>query len=201
MCNSTKMNSYHVAFHLYDYVSVQKAFKSNKWFHTGIFLKTFYFFCSSVDLYPKISQDMLYTQPSTLEKGGGFFNKKNLTTSIWCVIQVERRVLCSSTTSSQHCDHSQVQCCCIRGGFVLCIQFPLQGVKSDSKLRTALLHHRSWRWTLLLSAPVMLSPVEHQRSTSCPGSKPQPVMTGWQCWQGSAEPTTPPGLWAQSLHR
>lgn len=27
------------------------------------------------------------------------------------------------------------------------------------------------------------------------------VMRGWQCWQGSAEPTTPPGLWAQSLHR
>lgn len=37
--------------------------------------------------------------------------------------------------------------------------------------------------------------------TSCSGSKPHRVTTGWQCWQGSAEPTTPPGLWAQSLHR
>lgn len=42
---------------------------------------------------------------------------------------------------------------------------------------------------------------EHQRRASCPASKPQPVRTGWQCWQGSAEPTTPPGQWAQSLYR
>lgn len=120
-------------------------------------------------------------------------------------IERERRVLCSSTASSQRCVGS-AQCCRIGGSFVLCAQISLQqreaqGVRSDSKLRTTLLPCRSWRRTLLLSTPAMPSPTKHQRSASCPGSEPQPVMTGWQCWQGSAEPTTPPGLWAQSLHR
>lgn len=89
------------------------------------------------------------------------------------------------------------------GGFVSCTQFSLQqreaqGVKSDSKLCTTPSHRRSWRLTGLLSTPVMASLMEHQHRASCPGSKPHTVMTGWRCWQGSAEPTTPPGLWAQS---
>lgn len=92
------------------------------------------------------------------------------------------------------------RCCCIgeAGGSVLCTQISLQqreaqGVKSDSKLCTTL---QILETDLPLFHPD--SPIEHQRGALCPGSKPQPVMTGWQCWQESAEPTTPPGLWAQS---
>jgi len=49
-----------------------------------------------------------------------------------------------------------------------------------------------------LSTLAMPSLSEHQHGASCPGSNPPPVMTGWRCWQGSAAPTTPPGLWARS---
>lgn len=90
------------------------------------------------------------------------------------------------------------------GGFVLCNQFSLQqreahGGKSDSKLRTNISYCRSWRRILLTL--MMPSSTEHRRRASCPDSKPHQLMKGWQCWQGSAEPTTPPSLWAQSLHR
>lgn len=166
-----------------------------KFHHTRLFFeKHFTFFCFSIDFYPKISQDV-----HTAKRRQGSHNFYLIRHS-----SRDRRVLHSSTTSS----HSSLsgRCCCIRL-FVLCTQFSLQqreaqGIKSESKLRTTLLHRRSWMETH--SPPLRprdALTVEHRRGASCPGSKPHPVMTGWRCWRGSAEPTIPPGLWAQSLHR
>lgn len=89
-CDCARIN-YHVVPYTvpilgHEYVQIRTHFKEMI-LHGKFFCKTFYFFCSSVDLYPKISQDL---QLSTCEKGGGFFNKKNLTTSIGYLIQVER---------------------------------------------------------------------------------------------------------------
>lgn len=55
---------------------------------------------------------------------------------------------------------------------------------------------------LLLPPPVRflrLGDVEGSPSVAARSSAQ--VMTGWRCWRGSAEPTTPPGRWAQSLRR
>lgn len=121
----------------------------------------------------------------------------------------ERRVLRSSTTSSQCCDiitTSSVRCCCIRGFRVVHPVFSTAAWSTGHQIRFQITNDPFAPQILETDSPplhhcVMPSPMEHQCGASCPGSKPHPVMTGWQCWQGSAEPTTPPGLWAQSLHR
>lgn len=64
--------------------------------------------------------------------------------------------------------------------------------RADSEFRSGLLPRRPWRRTRLLFTLAK----EHRL-----GASRFTVMTGWRCWQGSALPTTLPGLWAQSLQR
>lgn len=143
----------------------------------------------------------MYIQLSTLEKGGRFLGKKKkISTSIRFIIQVERDGSFAAARHQVSAENQSGRCRCIR----LCNQFSLQqreahGVKSDSELSTTISYRRSWRRILLTL--LMPSPTAHRRGVSCPDSKPHKLMKGWQCWQGSAEPTTPPSLWAQSLHR
>lgn len=138
---------------------------------------------------------MTFIQLSTLEQGGRFFKLCFYPICHW---SSERLFLHSSTTMRQHCQiHSQVAV--VAPGGRSCF---VQPVFSTAAWSTG--HQIRFQITHDPFAPHILetdSPPVHLRDASCPGSKPHPVMTGWQCWQGSAEPTTPPSLWEQSLHR
>lgn len=91
------------------------------------FLKNILLFFALQSIYIKRSA-MTYIQLSTLEKGGRFLNKKNLTTSIRYVIQVERDGSFISSTSSQRCQSSVRSLLLHQGGagFVLRTRFSLQ---------------------------------------------------------------------------
>lgn len=116
-----------------------------------------------------------------------------------------RRVLRSSSTLSQRCEFTVRSLLLHQGGiwpvppFFVCSSTKHRALNQISKLCTTIAHRRSWRW--IISTLVMPSPWERGRGASYPGSRLHPVMTGWRCWRGSAEPTTLLSLWAQSLHR
>ncbi len=101
VCDGTKTDIL-----LFQYQIFSQEFSSKKWFFTQeIFWKTFYFFLL-------FNRFILKDQPwhtyswAHLRKEAGFLNKKNLTTSIWYVIQVGRDGSFVSGTSSQRCQSS-----------------------------------------------------------------------------------------------
>lgn len=164
-----------------------KIFPNYKFHQTRNFWKTFYFFCFSTDLYPKISQDV-HTAENTWERRQGSHN-------FYPIRHSSRGGSFVAAQSRQRCQ----RVCVVHPVFLLSLQQrEAQGIESDSKLHATFSHRKSRRLASPPLHPYDALTVEHQRGASCLGSKPHPVMTGWQCWQGSAGPTTPPDLWAQS---
>lgn len=166
-----------------------------KWRHTGKSSKNLIFFllflCCSTLSYPKISQEIhtaeqrrqlkhwqeksqiCYPKCRKVERDGSLEARRPVHAAR--VHSQELHIVCSGVTGQ------------IPERRATLPAFGSPGDALDSSPPSWCLH-----WPVRLSVVNAVLPV--------PARSFQPVMTGWRCWRGSAEPTTPPGQWARSLH-